>query len=379
VRIAIFCNEYPPRAHGGIGSFSHAYAHGLIRAGHQPTIIEMGEREGIRWDERVRIVTLERPSSPRGLGWYRVRRVVADWIDLQFRSREIDIAEIPEFEGWMPFRLRSGKIVVRLHNSQTGMADRSGGGVRYTTRWCERNTLRRHRNWISVSNFMLRVTSELFKVQPENAVTIYNPCLPIPSPSESTPGAGPNGGRYVLFVGAVRLDKGTNTLAQAAQRFLPKYPGLRVIFVGQEHPWGAKSAAESLRDSVGAELAARLEFVGRQSREDVLAWMRGAAVVALPSKFESFGMVAVEAMQANAPLVYTTAGAGPEVVENEVTGLLANPHNPVDLAGQICRLLDDPALARRLCANAAAAVGKRFSVEQCVKASTDFYRRVLAQ
>ncbi|MCZ2079313.1 MAG: glycosyltransferase family 4 protein, partial [Bryobacterales bacterium] len=104
-----------------------------------------------------------------------------------------------------------------------------------------------------------------------------------------------------------------------------------------------------------------------------LACMQRSRVVALPSKAESFGLAAIEAASQGVPIVYTTAGAGPEVVEHGRTGLLADPNDPRDVAEQVAHLLRDPACAARLASNGKAAATKRYSLHSCVDHTLRFY------
>jgi glycosyltransferase involved in cell wall biosynthesis len=89
--------------------------------------------------------------------------------------------------------------------------------------------------------------------------------------------------------------------------------------------------------------------------------------------------VPVEAMLLGTPVVYTSSTFGPEAVEDGVTGLLANPNDPDDIAEKTLTVLRDPAAAAARAANALTVARTRFSVEECVNRSVAFYARVLAQ
>lgn len=106
--------------------------------------------------------------------------------------------------------------------------------------------------------------------------------------------------------------------------------------------------------------------------------MRRARVLAFPSRQEAFGLVAFglvafEAMQCGVPVVYTTASAGPEVVEDGVTGLTEDHFSPEDVARKTLQILQSACLAQRLVENARRSVEKRFSLERCVDESVSFY------
>ena len=80
-----------------------------------------------------------------------------------------------------------------------------------------------------------------------------------------------------------------------------------------------------------------------------------------PSRRESFGLVLAEAMASGLPVVSTTAGAIPEVVENGDTGILVPPENPEKLAGAVIHLLDDPKKMKLMSGKGTERVEKHFT------------------
>src|SRR5262249_4996186 len=75
---------------------------------------------------------------------------------------------------------------------------------------------------------------------------------------------------------------------------------------------------------------------------------RACDIFAAPSRFESFGLILLEAMMFAKPIVCCRAGGMPEVVVEDETGLLAEPGDPASLERCLARLIEDPALRRRL-------------------------------
>ncbi len=182
---------------------------------------------------------------------------------------------------------------------------------------------------------------------------------------------------YVLYFGAVTRRKGALALAAAARLFLPAFPEFKVVYVGREEEVEGNPISAAARAAVGPELSRRLLFAGQKSHEEVLSWIKGARAVVLPSKLESFGLAAVEAMAMGVPVIYTTAASGPEVVEHGVTGLLCDPERPDDIAAKVATILNEPECAAHMAECARRAVTERFSVTRCVSESLDFYAEVM--
>jgi glycosyltransferase involved in cell wall biosynthesis len=102
-------------------------------------------------------------------------------------------------------------------------------------------------------------------------------------------------------------------------------------------------------------------------------------LVVLPSLSEGFGLAAIEAMIAGAPVLATTAGALPEIIRDGVTGMMVPPANPSALASSIRTLLDDRILARRLAEAGRDQAQREFGAERMVERVTAVYLDVLGQ
>jgi len=120
------------------------------------------------------------------------------------------------------------------------------------------------------------------------------------------------------------------------------------------------------RQQIEAEIA-RLHLADRVTLHGVIARPQEALskidLLVLPSDAEGFGLVLIEAMAANVPVVATNVDGIRDVVIDGQTGLLVPPRSPRQLAGAISRLIDDDALRSQLVQNAAADVRRRFTWE----------------
>lgn len=166
--------------------------------------------------------------------------------------------------------------------------------------------------------------------------------------------------RLLLCVGRMEPLKGMDALIRAAallrEQGRPWAGALRVLLVGGDgegrpQEWNTEQRRlDALRHELG--VADRVSFLGAQPQELLPAYFSAADVVAVPSHYESFGMVALEAMAAGANVVASSAGGLALTVEDGRSGLLFPPDDHVALAAQIARLLDGPELAASLRAGA---------------------------
>ncbi len=120
----------------------------------------------------------------------------------------------------------------------------------------------------------------------------------------------------------------------------------------------------------------RVTLTGRLAKEELVRLYNESQVFVSPSLYEGFGLPAAEAMACGAPVVATTAGAFPEVIEDGVSGLLVPPRDPQALSGAIERLLDDAELRQRLGQGGRRRIEERFSWRETALRTLALYQEV---
>ena len=142
-------------------------------------------------------------------------------------------------------------------------------------------------------------------------------------------------GEYVAFEGRISPEKGVDILLAAASQ-MPDIP-FRIA--------GDGPALSELQ----AQAPGNVEFLGRLQFDDLLAFYRKSRVLVVPSRsFETFCMVAVDAMALGVPVIASRIASLPFVVEDGVTGSLVEPGDPEDLVKQVRRLWEDPLLCEQM-------------------------------
>ena len=224
-------------------------------------------------------------------------------------------------------------------------------------------------------------TLAAIRVEPDIAEHVVNPLALAPgAPLWSLERCDPH---TLLFVGRFDSVKGGDLMIVSFQRLLAHHPRLRLVFVGPDS--GLVRPGEPvmhLRDFIASlgdpRLVERIEVRGVLSPAEV-SWLRTEALLTIvSSRRESQGYAALEAMLQGCPVVCTdTSGLG-EIVEHGVTGLKARPEDPVDLAAQIARIVDDPGLGQALGSAARVYVLAHHSPDAVVRQTVDVYRRAIA-
>jgi glycosyltransferase involved in cell wall biosynthesis len=150
--------------------------------------------------------------------------------------------------------------------------------------------------------------------------------------------------KIVLFVGRLERRKGFDLVLAAAEEFLTADAEARLVVAGRD----VEGWSERLPSMIPDSLRSRIHMLGEVSdviREKLFAL---AYCVLFPSRYESFGLVPLEAFVHGAPVVAARSGAIPEVVEDHISGLLFATEDSTALADAVKRLLLDPKLRASL-------------------------------
>ncbi|KAA0024183.1 glycosyltransferase family 4 protein [Antrihabitans cavernicola] len=145
----------------------------------------------------------------------------------------------------------------------------------------------------------------------------------------------------LLFVGRLEYEKGIQDAIAALPRIRRSHPGTTLTIAGEgtQYDWLYEQARVH-------RVARSVSFVGTLGHTELLGWLHGADAIVLPSRYEPFGIIALEAAAAGTPLVTSTAGGLGEAVVDGVTGVSFLPGDVAGLTSAVREVLDDPAAAQ---------------------------------
>ena len=190
------------------------------------------------------------------------------------------------------------------------------------------------------------------------------------------------GKRVVLFAGRLEPLKGAQTVldAVAALTLDPAFEDLAVLVAGDNSSEGDASAGGGERQRLehharGTGLSERVRFLGAISHEQLAGYYALADVCVVPSRTESFGLVALEAQALGTPVVAAAVGGLTEIVDDGVSGYLIDGHDPQRYAEAIARVLNDPD-RRTAMGEEARARATRFTWTRAVDRLAAIYDRI---
>ncbi len=391
MRVIMLSWEYPPRIVGGISPHVHDLSQQLQSKGIEVHVVtkstpnapdEETEPGGVQV-HRVHLSTtpndfLHEIQLLNHATDHRVRQLLEDWRPggqpTVFHAHDwlsLDSARELKYEYKLP-------IVATIHATEKG---RHGGLWNDTSRY-----IHEQEYWLTYEAWRIIVCSEFMKGEVERQFSapadkidvIYNGVdagkfefewsekerrehrAKLALPNE----------RIVMFVGRFVREKGIQVLLNAANVVLSQEPNTKFLIVGGGH-------REKLEKFVRwSGLQEKVLFTGFMANRSLHQLYRVADVAVFPSLYEPFGIVALEAMAAGAPVVCSDAGGLKEVVLHDQTGTLSFVNNPESLAWAILHVLRDPARARKLNVAARKRLDRDFEWSRIADQTIAVYDRV---
>jgi alpha-maltose-1-phosphate synthase len=405
MRITLFTNEYPPNVYGGAGVHIEYLSRELARldgGAHAVDVLSFGEQREERGNLRVRGVQPAGQLEAQDPRHARLLEAVQRNLAMAGLAERPDVVHChtwySHMAGLLARPLTGAKLVLTTHSLEPHRpwkAEQLGTAYAATT-WIERTAYRNADGVIAVSEAMKRDVQELYGVDPQRVRVIHNGIDPDeyrlrPSPETlQRHGIDPEL-PIVLFVGRITRQKGILHLVRA----IPHMHGrLQVVLCA-----GAPDTEE-----IGREMAELVEEARREaevpihwlpemlSKEEVISLYSEADVFVCPSVYEPFGIINLEAMACETPVVASAVGGIPEIVVPEKTGLLvpleargggdAEPHDPGafsrDLAAAVNRLMAEPELRARMGAASRERVVERFSWAAIAHETLEFYQELVS-
>ena len=386
--------EYPPRIVGGIS----------------PHVSELSRQLSERGIE-IHVVTKETPLAPdeeveaSGVHVHRVhlQDTPNDFLhEIQLLNQATDLRVRKLLEDWRPggeptifhahdwLSLDAARelkyeyklpIVATIHATESG---RHGGISNDTSKYIhEQEYWLTYEAWriIVCSEFMKQEVVRLFNVPTDKVDVVFNGVDPskfefdwsaadrvahrskLALPEE----------KVVLYVGRFVREKGIHVLLNAASAVLAEEPKTKFLIVGGGH----RERFEKFVHWAG--LQEKVLFTGFVANRALHMLYRCADVAVFPSLYEPFGIVALEAMAAGAPVVASDAGGLREVVHHDETGTLCFANDPSSLAWAILKVLRDPVRAEALEEKAKARLRKDFDWGHIAERTMKIYHQCWAE
>jgi glycogen(starch) synthase len=389
LRILMFTWEYPPRIIGGIARVVDGLSKALSKLGVEVHVIT-NEMPGSPFEEKDHGVFVHRVSIPTPAPNFH------SWVLMMnhyfskragLLSHEVGDFDIVHAHDWLVLPCTSESrnffdctMVGTLHSLEY---KRAGGTVSspegYMVESLEWWLTYESSQIIVSSNAMKNDTKWKYQV-PEEKIWV----IPIGLDPTKFNSAHPNkdeirqkfgisrSDQLVLFVGRLTHQKGCEFLIRAIPTVAKAHSNVKLVIVGDGYMRGE---LENIARTTGEGW--RIKFVGFIPDSEVVDLMLSADTMVIPSVYEPFGVVALEAMAARIPLVASNVDGLAEIVRHEYNGILTYPKDPSSISWGISRILSDPLNSKRLVENASRDLSSRYTWESIAALTLECYKKAL--
>ena len=389
MKILMLTWEYPPRVVGGISRVVYDLSHRLIKDGHEVTVVTYRDGE-VPYYEDDKGVKVHRVDN------YMIQpNNFIDWIlQLNFnmveRASQI-IAEQGKFDvihahDWLVANAAKTlkhsfdiPIVATIHATEAGR----NSGIREPNQKYVNDTewmLTYEANEVIVnSNYMKSEVQRLFGLPFEkinvvpNGVNL-NKFTGMDRDYSFRRKYAMDNEKIILFMGRLVYEKGVQNLIAAMPKVLASYHDAKLVIAGKG---GMLDELKAQADYLG--ISNKVYFAGYMNGKDVERMYKAADISVFPSTYEPFGIVALEGMLAERPIVVSDAGGLGEIVEHKVTGMKSYCGNANSIADSILELLYNPELCDNIVKNAKIKVKENYNWQKIAQDTHFTYQKAICE
>lgn len=391
LRIGLVCSEYGTANAGGIATYTQHLAESLADLGHSVVVVRAGWSHCPSQPRKYQVVD----TSPSLTNTTCHQTAVFEALYRAGVDRPFDIVEAPLWAGEacavgmglkcpLVVRLETPFEVVR---ALSGLPlDRSALDMIRS----ERLQLSHAAGAIAISRAIWQTIEEVYEVKLQtHARKASIVPLGLPSaacvPMETIGWLPAGGGPKFLYLGRLETRKGIIEIGKAFAEVARKLPTATLWIAGSDnsaHDGFSQRTGHTYADWLcslwGPEISSRVQLFGAVS-EGVKNFLYSRCDVAVvPSRYESFGLVLLEAMRFGKPVVATDVGGIPEIVKDGETGLLVPVESIDRLIVAMTAVGTDKKLRRRLGEAGRQRFEQEFSLHRCALRTEVFYRQILA-
>ena len=378
MRASIFTWEYPPNIYGGAGVHAKYMSRALsklidveVRTLEEGPAVEVPGVRVRRYRPTLQGTGAPDPRLAKALDVLSCNaNMVADPIDADIVHTH---TWYTNFAGALAKRLYGCHLVATVHSLEPlrpWKQEQLGKGYQLSS-WMEKEGLEACDAVIAVSQEMKRDILKCYDIPSSRVTVIHNGVDPQKyRPRDGSRAVSNFGIRtpFVLYVGRLSRQKGVFDLVDAMEQ-VPEDTTLVLVTGKPDTP----EIEEELRRALAG--MGHVVWIPEMLEDpDLVGLYNEAAVFACPSIYEPFGIINLEAMACETPVVASRVGGIKEVVVDRETGLLVPPGDPVRLGRALSKVLEDPRLAARMGKAGRRRVLQQFTWDRIAEKTLKLYR-----
>ncbi|HEX8577351.1 MAG TPA: glycosyltransferase family 4 protein [Flavobacterium sp.] len=375
MHIGFLTPEYPHQEvqhAAGIGTSIKNLAEALVKEGISVSVIVYSQKQDIIIIENGITIHLVKHQKYTFFGWLFYRKHLQSYANKIILNDKINLIEAPDWTGITAFMSLKAPLVIRFHGSDAYFCQLEGRKQKIKNYLFEKLALKNAKAFIAPTDFAGKVSQQLFSLK--GKVHVIPNGVSIKDFNNSDPHDFEAG--LVLYIGTIIRKKGVLELPAIMKKVIEKNPRAKLVLIGSDSfdiQTQSKSTWQLLQSQMPESMKNNISYIGKVPYEEVKKHVIKANVCVFPTFAETQGMVTIEAMALQKPVVNSSIGWAKELIVDEESGFLVHPKDHDLFASRIISLLSDKHLAFEMGKQASERTKELFDIEKIAKQNIDFY------
>ena len=381
MHIGYITSEYPhPKVNhaAGIATSIKNLAIALVKKGVQVTVFVYHQKTSeIIKDEGVSIHLIAKKKYPL-FTWYFYRKALQRYINSIVVKEKMDLLEAPDWTGITAFMRLKAPLVIRFHGSDAYFCKLDGRKQKFKNFVFEKTALKSASAYIAPTTFAGEETAKIFGLNRKRIKTIHYG-LQLERFNNNTPEVYEE--NTLLYIGTIIRKKGVLALAEIFNKIIIEEPNAKLKLIGGDSgdiKTGNASTFALMETIFSDKAKANVAYLGKIPYAEVQEQIKRAHVCAFPSFAETLGMVTIESMALQKPVVNTSIGWAQELIDDGVNGFLVHPSDIETYSQKILELFKDQTLCSVLGKAARRKVETSFDITTNAAINIDYYKAILS-
>ncbi|MCW2119455.1 glycosyltransferase family 4 protein [Flavobacterium sp. 7A] len=380
MHIAFLTPEYPHANianSGGLGTSIKNLASALIAAGVQVTVFVYAQKKTLVFEDNGIQFHLIEDRSYKAFKWLLYRKYIQNYCNSIIKKQNIDLIEAPDWTGITAFMKFKVPLIIRFHGSDTYFCHIEKRPQKRKNFWFEKLATRGAQAFIAPTAFAGSLSATLFNIQNKIIKTIHYG-LELSLFENENPLTFDHG--MILYIGTIIRKKGVFELPAILQKVTEQNPAAKLVLIGMDSgdiSTNSPSTWKLVEQEFKKLELTNYTYLGQITYDCVRKFLPQANVCIFPSFAETLGMVTIESMALQKPVVNTNLGWAQELMVDGQSGYLVDPKNHTLFAQRILTILNDGDFAAQMGRKANEYVKEHFDIKKIAQQNIQFYNQFI--
>ncbi len=383
MRIGFITPEYPHfkiKHAAGLGTSIGNLVKALENQGHTICLFVYGQdQDDFFVEKNIHFYLIGDVSYAFGK-WYRYRKHIENVVQASINKETLQLIEIPDWTGISAFMSFTVPIVMRFHGSDRYFCHLEGRKQKWKNKLFEYLAVRGAHAYIAPTAFAGQLSKKLFKISDKKSIVTIHHGLQLDRFENLNPVI--FNSKTILYLGTLIRKKGVLELPEIFKLVKQQIPDAKLVLIGSDAPdisTGSPSTWKLMKQWFNESYLKDVQYLGKTPYNEVQAFIKNAHVCVFPTFAETFGMVTVEAMALQKPVVHSNIGWAQELMVDGSSGFLIHPKAHELYANKIVTLLQDENLCLNMGEAARQFVEQHFDIKKQVQKNIEFYKKKIEE